>query len=175
VAQHSERAAGDLGYVFFNVRVVTSDKSTALYDCSYSRNGKTARFKLELTTDKQIDNSIVPVWSGSGRLISDPKSDASEFLPMLAAALHSKQVPKTTKRVSELSFQMVKLADQASWDVAGGGLRNKPGGDWLGYKLFLGDEAEVFVDVNPITGRAAFLMKDEEDGDGVLRELAKVL
>jgi hypothetical protein len=41
--------------------------------------------------------------------------------------------------------------------------------------LFLGDEAEVFVDVNPVTGRAAFLMKDEEDGDGVLRELAKVL
>ena len=43
-------------------------------------------------------------------------------------------------------------------------------------KIFFGDdEAEVFLNANPVSGKAEFSIKDPDYGDQVLAELAKVL
>jgi hypothetical protein len=152
-AARQKSTESDLGYVLFRIKALSTAGPTSLYDCSYTRDGKTARFKIELTVEKQIDNTIGPIWSGRGRFIPYPTSDPKEFLRDLGAALHAKKQHPPANKVSEVKFEMVQLADKASWDPAGG-LNTKPPGDWLGYKLFLGkkDDAEVFLDLNPIAG-----------------------
>ena len=49
--------------------------------------------------------------------------------------------------------------------------------EWIVLKLFLpkgGDKGEVFLNLNPVLGRGEFSIKDEDYGDYLLRQFAKV-
>jgi len=59
-----------------------------------------------------------------------------------------------------------------------GGFSEKPRGSWTAMKIFLeaGDqEGEVFLNLNPELGKGEFSIKDEDYGDFVVAQLAKVL
>lgn len=86
-------------------------------------------------------------------------------------------MPTGVARTLDLSFNLVVLGENLSRD-AGGGLSDKPPGDWISTKIFLpkdGDDGEVFLHLNPILGKGEFSIKDSDYGDFVLQELAKVL
>jgi hypothetical protein len=57
-----------------------------------------------------------------------------------------------------------------------GSFSHNPGGNWIATKIFLaGDQAEVYLNLNPELHQAEFSIKDADYGDAVLAELAKVL
>jgi len=91
--------------------------------------------------------------------------------------LTAKKLPINAKRVSELPFDAVVLGENQS-ENTDGGFADKPAGKWTVIKLFLpvgGDEGEVFLGINPTAGKGEFSMKDEEYGDYLLKEFARVL
>jgi len=92
-------------------------------------------------------------------------------------ALEARQLPTQTKRAAELAFDAAVLGENQSRGSRGGYFTN-PRGDWKTVKLFLpkgGDDGEVFLNVNPVLGKAEFSIKDSGYGDYLLGELAKVL
>jgi hypothetical protein len=94
----------------------------------------------------------------------------------LKSALLAKHVPGKVIRSRELRFDAVVLGEKQS-ENAGGGCSDKPPGDCIVLKLFLpkgGDEGEVFLNLNPVLGRGEFSIKDEDYGDYLLRQFAKV-
>jgi hypothetical protein len=95
----------------------------------------------------------------------------------LMKALDAKQVPASSPRVSDLAFGAVLLGVTQSKDPSGG-FSDKPKGDWETIKVFLprgGDDAEFFLNINPVAGKAEFSIKDSDYGDYVVAQLAKVL
>ena len=60
----------------------------------------------------------------------------------------------------------------------GGGYCEIPCGDWTAMKIFLpkgGDDGEVFLNLNPVSGKAEFSIKDSDYGDYLLEHFARVL
>jgi hypothetical protein len=115
--------------------------------------------------------------SGGGVIQAMADSDASTMLVALAKALEAKHAPAHFKRASRLPFDYVILGENNS-QASGGGFSTKPVGNWTAMKIFLGegeDEAEVFLNFNPVSGKAQFSEKDIDYGDAVVAKLATVL
>ncbi|HEY6253436.1 MAG TPA: hypothetical protein VI685_26055 [Candidatus Angelobacter sp.] len=120
----------------------------------------------------------IPVAPGEGKFLAVAGSDNSVLLEDLKKALDAKHMPSHTPRIPELAFDAVVLGQKQSRD-ASGGFSSKPVGDWILIKLFFpkgrDDEAEVFLNLNPVLGKGEFSLKDSDYGDYLLREFAKVL
>ena len=147
------------------------------YLATFTKNGRTARFAVEFEPEKSLDSQAgMRIRSGRGSFIADPRSDNRELLAELKAALAAHTIPKQSIRVRELPFTFVFLGEN---DELGndGGLVGSATGKWVGAKLFLGprQETEMFFNFEKPGGKAEFSMKDEEYGDDLLAELAKVL
>ena len=55
---------------------------------------------------------------------------------------------------------------------------DNPRGDWVLIRLFLpkgGDDGEVFLNLNPVLGKAGFSIKGSDYGNFLMEQLAKVL
>ena len=103
-------------------------------------------------------------------------SDSSVLLDDLMKALEAKQAPTRSPRIAELPFDAVVLGVQQS--LSSNGYSENPPGDWMLLKIFLpkgGDEGEVFLNLNPVLGKAELSIKDSGYGDYVVSQLAKVL
>jgi len=112
---------------------------------------------------------------GKGRILAQPGSDATPFLEALKKALEAKKIPKNTPRVASIPFTYAVLGENMSRDANGFG--DKPG-HWMPMKIFFNEdenESEVFLNLNPLINKGEFAIKDEDYGDLVLSELAKVL
>ena len=112
-----------------------------------------------------------------GRFIAVEGSDNSLLLVDLKKALDAKNIPQRTSRVKEIAFDAVLLGDHQSRDEAGG-FHDNPSGDWVLVKVFLpkgGDDGEVFLNINPVLGKAEFSIKDSDYGDYLVAQFAKVL
>jgi hypothetical protein len=117
----------------------------------------------------------IPVAFTKGKFIAVPNSDASGLLAALQKTLQAKSLPSNAIRVAELPFDAALLGDHVSHSP-NGGFAVKPPGNWTTIKLFLGkDSSEVYLNLNPVLGKGEFAIKDQDYGDGVLQELAKVL
>ena len=115
--------------------------------------------------------------SGQGAFIAVPGSDASAMLAALKKALEAKQIPAHIRRAPRLPFEYVILGENDS-QAKGGGFSDNPPGNWTAMKIFLGDgedESEVFLNFNPVSGKAQFSEKDSDYGDTLLAKLATVL
>lgn len=165
--------------VMFDIKPASADgksQSSQLYDCTYQSGGKTARFRLEWQQSGPLSGDI-PIAAAGGRFLAVGGSDNSVLLNDLKSALEAKQIPKKVSRVKEVPFDAVLLGDHQTRD-ASGGYHDNPRGDWILLKLFLpkgGDDGEVFLNLNPVLGKAEFSIKDEEYGNYLLGQLAKVL
>ena len=118
----------------------------------------------------------IPLAPGGGRFLAVAGSDSSVLLDDLMKALEAKQAPTRSPRIAELPFDAVVLGVQQS--LSSNGYSENPPGDWMLLKIFLpkgGDEGEVFLNLNPVLGKAELSIKDSGYGDYVVGQLAKVL
>jgi hypothetical protein len=79
--------------------------------------------------------------------------------------------------VSTLPFTFVRIGKNQS-QGSDGGFSPTPPGNWMPMKIFLGEgeqEGDVFLNMNPVTRKGQFSIKDPDYGDLVLTQLAKVL
>ena len=156
---------------------VAASPGRSTWDATYTSNGKTARFRVELTAGTTKERGFfVP---GSGCFYSVSGSDATGLLADLRPVLGAKHLPTNPKRVSKMPFDVAFLGVNQSKlpDTANtfGGFRSNPPGDWTVVKVFLPDDIEFFLNINSTAGKAEFSMKDDSYGDDILKELAKVL
>jgi hypothetical protein len=160
------------GSVLFDIKPV-NERPQEL-SATYSSGGKTARFRLELGPAKPIKEDKYLVSSGSGKFIRDPNSSPEKFLADLAKALEAKKLPKKVQKAEMLPFDYVILARNQTRS-SDGGFSATPKGDWIAMKIFLsGDQGEVFLNLNPVLGKAEFSIKDSAYGDFVVAQLATV-
>ena len=174
VAEPQVAAVGD-SWLMFSLRPAegTPSDNVKRYQAAYVADGKTARFDVELTMARP--SGQIPVAFTKGKFIAVPNSDASGFLAGLQKTLQAKSLPSNTVRVAELPFSAALLGDHVSHSP-NGGFAVKPPGNWTTIKLFLGNgSSEVYLNLNPVLGKGEFAIKDQDYGDGVLAELAKVL
>ncbi len=143
---------------------------------TYTAQGKTARFVIDLGPSKSSDSGGIRIGFGDGRFLAQPGSDASVLLLDLKKALEANKLPKKVVRASSLPFTYASLGDHQS-QVSDGGFVSKPPGNWIVMKVFLGnnDEGEVFLNLNPAIGKGQFSIKDADYGDYVVAKLATVL
>jgi hypothetical protein len=124
-----------------------------------------------------VAGDVVPIAAAEGKFLAVAGSENSALLEDLMKTLEAKRLPTPGTREAELAFDAAVLGEKQSRSSAGGYSDNPPG-DWKLIKIFLpkgGDEGEVFLNVNPVLGKAEFSIKDSDYGDYVLGQLAKVL
>ena len=168
------------GAVGFHIEALPDNKSAHQWLATYDVKGKTAKFRIELSSSKPFgDRGSLDfnVETGNGRLIAEPGSNASVLLDDLKTALEAKKLPAKIQRVSNLPFVFVTFGGNNS-QAPGGGFNAEPPGNWTPMKIFLGDgeqEGEVFLNLNPVIKMGQFSIKDADYGDIVLAHLARVL
>src|SRR5215467_8764651 len=178
--QTKETYISDPNSVGFDIEPLPGNGSAHQWLATYNSRGKTAKFRIELSSSAPLgdkESREFHIVSGDGRLIAEPGSDASVLLADLKKALEAKTMPTKAKRTNSLQFQFVSFGKNQS-QASGGGFNAKPPGNWTPMKLFIGEggqEAEVFLNLNPVIKKGQFSIKDEEYGDTVLAQLARVL
>lgn len=142
------------------------------WSCFASSGNRTVKFRLQVDALHPLEREM---FSGKGRFVAEHGSDATDFLQKLASALSAKHLPKKSTQVQSLPFEIVVLGRNRAHKIPMG--FSGPG-TWTAAKLFFGQgesESEVFFNLDPAHHQGEFSMKDEEYGDAVLAELAKVL
>lgn len=178
--QNPEPYLSDPNSVGFDITPLPGKDSTRRWEATYSDHGETARFEIEIGFSRPMEQDAgdaIKMSAGQGAILAMPGSDASTMLIALQKALEAKHCPKKVQRASRLTFDYVILADHNS-QASDGGVSPKPAGNWTAMKIFLGngdDEGEVFLNFNPVSGKAQFSEKDIDYGDSVLAKLATVL
>ncbi len=161
--------------VGFGIQPEQQNSNVWRYKASYTRNGKTARFGIELRPEKKTSSEPGAV-TGVGSFIADPRSDSSVLLTELQELLKASQPPSHDIRVRELPFQFV-ITGQNLDRGPNGDVVDSATGDWVRTRLFLGPQQDKEIQFNfqKSGGTGEFLVADPKIGDAVLHELAKVL
>ncbi|MGA7556835.1 MAG: hypothetical protein WA690_22020 [Candidatus Acidiferrales bacterium] len=127
---------------------------------------------------EQQESPMPPVTTGVGQFVAEQDSDPSALLIDLQKALEAKEFPKRVEKVKALPFKYLNFGANLSHAPTGGGMFADPPGNWTSMKIFLGtkqQEADLFLNINPVTRKGEFAIKDPEYGDRVLAQLAKIL
>jgi len=168
------------GAVGFDITLFDTGNGSFKLTAAYPSQGKTAKFRVDFGSSKTLgagDSKDFQMRVGEGRFVAEPGSDASVLLFELKKALEAKALPSKVHRLESLPFTFVNIGEDLS-QAAGGGFNTSPPGNWTAMKLFIGEgeqEAQVFLNINPVIGKGQFSIKDAEYGDLVLAQLAKVL
>lgn len=176
----TEKYISDPNSVGFDIAPVPTNDGSRRFLATYSEGGKTAKFVIELAASKPMEpeaGGLVSVSSGHGAFLALPGSDASTFLPALMQALEAKHRPVRVRRFARLPFVYVILGEPNS-QATNGGMTGDTQGNWTAMKVFIGegkDESEIFLNFNPVSGKAQFSEKDVDYGDAVVAKLATVL
>ena len=154
--------------VAFDVKVVSGGTRwgppQTTWRATYKKNGKTGMFKITFP-HKAL---------GKGTFSREEKSDTSVLLRDLGKALRGK-VPEKVDQVDELPVTFYILGDKMS-RTERGSFKAAPVGDWILVKIFVAkDRGEFHLNINEKTGKGEIRMKDPDQGDAVMGELAKVL
>jgi hypothetical protein len=178
--QIAEHYIPDPGSVGFDIEPLPGDTASQKWLATYSSQGKTAKFRIELGATKLLNDKESrdsDVQEGEGKFVAEPASDASVLLADLKKALEAKKLPAKVKRVSSLPFVFVSFGRNQS-QASNGGFNPKPPGNWTPMKIFIGKgelEGEVFLNLNPVIKKGQFSIKDSDYGNIVLAQLAQVL
>ena len=137
-----------------------------------SKMGK-AQFLISMDIRRASGNSPFSVSKGSIEHVQG--SEPGEFLRLLAVALAANKPHISKASLKQLPFSMAILGTNQSHEI-GGSFSDRPAGSWIATKIFLAnDQAEVYLNIDPVNGIGEFSMKDEEYGNTVIQELSKVL
>ena len=95
----------------------------------------------------------------------------------MSASIAAQALPSKARRLESLPFTFVNIGENLS-QAANGGFNAEPPGNWTAIKIFIGEgekEAELFLNINEVSGKGQFSTKDPDYGDLALAQLAKVL
>jgi hypothetical protein len=176
--QHStEQYIAVPGSVGFDIQPGPAPGNSEAWLATYTAQGKTAKFRIELGPCKALDDKVLDMKSGDGKFIPEPGSDSSVLLADLKEALEAKTLPVKVQRASGLRFTFVSFEANES-QALGGGFALQPRGNWTPMKIFIGEgeqEGEVSLNLNPVLKKGQFSIKHPDYGDIVLARLAEVL
>jgi hypothetical protein len=162
-----ETYVADPGSLGFDLERVQENRE---FIATYTAHEKMARFRIQLDPPNSSAKKFVV---GKGRFLREPRSDAAAILSDLAIVLEAKNVPKQTRRASSIPFEYVILGDNMSKGKNGFGVSP---GHWSLLKLFFGnDDAELFLNLNPVIRKGEFSIKDPDYGDYLMAQLAQIL
>ena len=170
----------DSGSVGFDIDAVKLESGSIRLEGTYASHGKVAKFAVEFGPTRKMGNkksNDFPMWTGEGRFLAEPGSDATILLADLRKALEAKATLSRVQRAKTLPFTFVDFGDRFS-QAPGGGFNENPPGGWTARKIFIGEgeqEGEVFVNFNLAIGKGQFSIKDADYGDIVLKQLATIL
>jgi hypothetical protein len=95
----------------------------------------------------------------------------------LKKALEAKTLPSKPRRLETLPFTFVNTGENLS-QAANAGFNAEPPGNRTAIKIFIGEgeeEADLFLNINEVSRKGQFSMKDPDHGDLALARLAEVL
>jgi hypothetical protein len=164
--------------VSFDVKLTNGPadlKQPTLWLATHKSKGHVATFRVELSATGKPSGGSMPFTFGKGRFLSEPGSDSAELMQALKKALQAKALPGKPKRVKEMPFEFVVLGIGGHREPDGS-FDSRKKGTWIALKLFLGDDqGEVFLNLDPVSGKGEFSMKDSDYGNYVVSRLAQVL
>ena len=163
--------------VGFDVKLVRGPADLTqptLWRATHKSRGHLAVFRVELNRTTKSSGGPIPMRFGKGRFLAEPGSDPTALIQALKKALQAKAPPAKPRRVAELPFEFAVLGRGDHREPDGSFDSNKKG-TWITLKLFFGDEGEVFLNLNPVSGKGEFSIKDSDYGDYVVSRLAQVL
>jgi len=142
------------------------------------RGEKSALFRIELLL-KPLEGEFNFAFT-KGAIVREEGSDGSWFLTELSQVLEAQGVPENADSIDRIEFDAAilgtSLSRQAGPDQFAGSFTSTPPGGWIAAKVFVADgEGEFFLNLNPADGQGEISLKDQEYGDIVVRELAKIL
>ena len=176
----AEAYVPDSGSVGFDITSFESVKGSLRLTAIYTSQGRIAKFRVEFGTAKTVDakdSKDFTLKVGEGRFVSVPGSDASVLLLDLRKALEAKALPSKVRRLESLPFTFANIGENLS-QGANGGFNAVPPGNWTAIKIFIGEgeqEAELFININEVSRKGQFSIKDPDHGDLALAQLAEVL
>jgi hypothetical protein len=152
-----------------------SDGDEIVWLASHQSAKGIAKFKISIQIKSQSGGSIFTFSEGSFIRVADSKS--AGLIGQLVSALSAKKIPASSKKVDLLKFNLAILGvDRSRSGGNKGGFTSEPKGSWIVTKIFLADgEGEVYLCLDVANGVGEFSIKDEEYGDIVVKELARVL
>lgn len=176
----AEAYVPDSGSVGFDITSFESVNGPLRLTAIYTSQGRIAKFRVEFGTAKTVgakDSKDFPMKVGEGRFVSVPGSDPSVLLLDLKKALEAKALPSKVRRLESLPFTFANIGENLS-QAANGGFNAEPPGNWTAIKIFIGEgeqEAELFLNINEVSRKGQFSIKDPDYGDLALAQLAEVL
>ena len=167
-------AAGSVGFDVKLVRGPADPKQPTLWLATHKSKGHLAVFRVELDRTTKSSGAPMPMAFGKGRFLAEPGSDSTALIQSLKKALQAKALPAKPRRVTELPFEYAVLG-RGDHREPDGSFDSTKKGTWIALKLFFGDKGEVFLNLNPVTGKGEFSIKDSDYGNYVVSRLAQVL
>jgi hypothetical protein len=164
--------------VGFDVKLVSGTADLiqpTVWLATHKSKGHVAVFRVELNGPTKPAGGPIPMSFGKGRFLAEPGSDSTALIQALKKALQAKTLPAKPRRVAELPFEFAVLG-RGDHRRPDGSFDSSKKGDWVTLKLFFGNDAgEVFLNLNPVSGKGEFSIKDSDYGDYVVGRLAQVL
>jgi hypothetical protein len=164
--------------VGFDIKLVRGSadlKQPTLWLATYKSKGHVATFRFELNDAKKRSSGPISIGFGKGRFLAEPGSDSTALIEALKKALQAKRLPAKSRKITQLPFEFAVLG-QGNYRQRDLSFDSSKKGDWIALKLFFGDdEGEVFLNLNPVSGKGEFSIKDPDYGDYVVSRLAQVL
>lgn len=162
------------GSVFFEIEPVDArDKARLGWLATFRSDGRVASFRIELLPEEK--GATLPAFVRCS-LHREPGSDGAILVEALAAALGG-SAPPPGPGVLGIEATSVILARDLSRGGKGnqvaGIFGSEPKGSWISTKLFL-SEAEIFLNLDPVSGYGEFSIKDETYTSDVLRVLGRL-
>lgn len=173
-AQAEEAYAPVKGAVGFDILPLASSEDSTKWLAVFTDEGRSTKFRIEVGQATASEDKSAPTL-GNGKFVSENGSDPLPLLDSLRQALEAKHLPTHADKVDELPFGYLLVGENQSRS-SDGRFAATPAGNWTVLKVFLAnDQAEVYLNLNPVIHKAEFSMKDAAYGDRVLLEMAKVL
>jgi hypothetical protein len=164
--------------VGFDIKLVRGSadlKQPTLWLATYKSKGHVATFRFELNDAKKRSSGPIAIGFGKGRFLAEPGSDSTALIEALKKALQAKRLPAKSRKITQLPFEFAVLG-QGNYRQRDLSFDSSKKGEWIALKLFFGDdEGEVFLNLNPVSGKGEFSIKDPDYGDYVISRLAQVL
>jgi hypothetical protein len=138
VSEHYITVPGAVG---FDIEQLPGDSSAQHWLATYTSNGKTAKFRIELGPSKPLqdkESKDFDIQQGQGRFLAEPESDSSVLLVDLKNALEAKKFPAKVRRVRDLPFIFITLGKNES-QASNGDFNDQPTGNWTTMKIFIGE------------------------------------
>lgn len=182
-ASFSASAEPTANSVSFKITEVSSktvgDVQEKEWLANYQSTGETAQFRIVLQLKQPSGNS--PFTFSKGSIEHIDGSNPQTFLRHLTTALMAEgeiaRQPKVDKLPLDIAILGIGMSRAGgTGQLAGGGFATHPAGSWIVTKVFLAEgEAEVYLNLDPVSGVGEFSLKDPGYGNVVIQELSRVL